>query len=101
MEAFGAAVLAVFGVYGILNILHKLCCRLLCGACRRCRIVIYVEGKSDSIESAVRSLMLKNPNAEIVIAEEGKSRELCEIIDKLCCDCERIHIAKISEKREE
>lgn len=93
MEAIGAAILAVFGVYGILNIVHRLCCRLLRGTCCHDRIVIYVEGQSESIESTVRSLMLKNPNAEIIIANDGKNCELCDILDRLCHDCERIHTA--------
>lgn len=97
VEAIGAAVLAVFGVYGILNIAHKLCCRLLRKTCCRDRITIYVDGTPESIESTVRSLLVKNPNAEIIIADNGQSRELCYILDRLCGDCARVHIAKDEE----
>lgn len=98
MEPFVAALLAVFGVYGIISLVHQLCCRLLCEP--RCcnRIVIYVEGKIDNIESTVRSLMLKNPDAEIVIADEC-SGEQHEILEKLCRDYTQVHIAPISENK--
>lgn len=90
MTMLGAALLAVFGVYGMLTFAGQVLDRLCRKDCSS--VLIYVRGESESIESTVRTLMLKNPGAEIIITDEGKSKELREILDMLCRDCARVHI---------
>ena len=97
MDAFATALLAVFGVYGILNLVRKICDWLLAKSRSADHVVIYVKGSSESIETTVRTLMLRNPCAEIIVVDEGKSGEMREILDRLCQDCARIHIGRLGE----
>ena len=93
MSSIGAAILAIFGVYGMMTLLEKLCNILLgkVGGCER--IVIYVKGDCKNIEGVVRSLMIKNPVAEIIVTDSEKSDELSNILDKLCQDNTQVHIS--------
>jgi hypothetical protein len=91
MEAFAVAVLTVFAVYGVITLVKEAAERLLRGSDEK--VLIYLRAKEESLEAAVRELMIKNPRAEIIVIDEGKSREVREILDNLCRDFARVHIA--------
>ena len=91
----GVAVLAVLAVFGAMSLLRDLCCCLLRRGAPCDSVLIDVRGSSESVEGTVRSLMLKNPNAEIIIVDEGKSREMREILDRLCRECAQVHIERV------
>ncbi len=94
MYAAGVAVMCVFAVYGIITFVHSICEKLLRkGICDR--VLIYVKSSAKNTEGVVRSLMLKNPGAEIIVVDEGDSIELRKILDHLCQDYARVHIARL------
>ncbi|MBQ7793049.1 MAG: hypothetical protein IJ366_00875 [Clostridia bacterium] len=94
MYAIAIAVMSVFAVWGVMCILRDVCERLLSGG--KCdRVIIYVKSDAERVEGVVRSLMLKNPTAEIVVADEGCADELRSIVDKLCRDYACVHIGKL------
>ncbi len=96
MQAAIVAIMSVFAVYGLLCLLEKICERLLSG--KNCdRIIIYVKSSGERLEYTVRSLMLKNPTAEIIIADDEHVGEIREIADKLASDYGRIHIGRMKE----
>lgn len=88
------AIMAIFAVWGVIDILSDILGRVLKGnSCDR--IIIYVKSDKARIEGVVRSLMLKNPTAEIVVLNEGNNGELRAVIDKLCRDFACVHIGKL------
>lgn len=88
------AIMSVFAVYGFLCLLEKICERLLSG--KNCdRIIIYVKSAGERLEYTVRSLMIKNPTAEIIIADNEHAGEIREIADKLAHDYARIHVGRM------
>lgn len=95
MTAVVVAVLSVFAVYGVLSLVREVCVQLLANAGEYDRIIIYVKSDSERMEGIVRSLMIKNPTAEIVIVPKDKGQEVREIIDKLSSDYGRIHIGRM------
>lgn len=95
MPPVAVAVFSVFAVYGIICVVKELCEKLLGKFCDCDRIIIYVKTDCERLESVVRSLMIKNPNAEIIVAESDKSAEVREIADRLCRDCAKIHIGRV------
>ncbi len=94
MYEIAVAVMAVFAVWGIIDIISGALSRILStSSCDR--IVIYVKSDKARLEGVVRSLMLKNPTAEIVIVEEDAKDELRTVIDKLCRDFAKIHMGRL------
>lgn len=94
MQAIAVAIMSVFAVYGLLCLIEKICERALKG--KYCdRIIIYVKTAGERLEYTVRSLMIKNPTAEIIIAESEYADEIREIADKLAHDYGRIHIGRL------
>lgn len=97
MQAIAVAIMSVFAVYGLLCLLEKLCDRVLKG--KNCdRIIIYVKSAGERLEYTVRSLMIKNPTAEIIIADDEHAGEIREIADKLASDYGRIHIGRLEKE---
>ena len=97
MQAVVVAIMSVFAVYGLLCLLEKFCERVLKG--RDCdRIIIYVKSADERLEYTVRSLMIKNPTAEIIIADSENAGEIREIADKLAHDYARIHVGRLEKK---
>ncbi|MEE0944073.1 MAG: hypothetical protein UIM24_01290 [Clostridia bacterium] len=95
MTAVVVAVLSVFAVYGVMALIREICVQILANAGEYDRIIIYVKSDAERMEGVVRSLMVKNPTAEIVIVPKEKGGEVREIIDKLSCDYGRIHIGRM------
>ena len=94
MEFIVFSIVLVFAVYGIAVLIGKWICRFL--ACGEDKIIIYVKSNEQRIEAVVRSLMVNNPCAEIIVVDEGKSESMREILDKLCVECARLHIKRRS-----
>ena len=94
MQAATVAIMSVFAVYGFLCLLERVCERLLKG--KNCdKIIIYVKSAGERLEYTVRCLMIKNPTAEIIIADDEHAGEIREIADKLAGDYGRIHIGRM------
>ena len=97
MQTAIVAIMSVFAVYGLLCLLEKICERLL--SAKNCdRIIIYVKSSGERLEYTVRSLMLRNPTAEIIICDDEHAGEIREIADKLAGDYGRIHIGRLERK---
>ncbi len=92
------AIMSVFAVYGLISIIREICTQFLVKAGESDRIVIYVKSNTERIEGVVRSLMIKNPGAEIIVTSKDKGGEVREIIDKLSRDYGRIHIGRLEIK---
>lgn len=95
MTAVVVSVLSVFAVYGVMALIREICTQLLANAGEYDRIIIYVKSNSERVEGVVRSLMIKNPTAEIVIVPKENGDEVREIIDRLSRDYGRIHIGRM------
>ncbi|MBS7298312.1 MAG: hypothetical protein KIG65_04455 [Eubacteriales bacterium] len=98
MDAVVIAILSVFAVYGVLALIKEICSLLLSNTGDLDRIVIYLKSDAERLENAARTLMLKNPTAEIVIIPKDKSTEIREIADKLSRDFACIHIGRLETK---
>ena len=96
MEFILISAIMIFAVYGVSVVAKRLCARVLCGAYENDKILIYVKSKEERIEAVVRSLMINNPGAEIIVVDEGKSENMRIILDKLTAECARIHIKRKS-----
>lgn len=95
MTAVVVSVLSVFAVYGVMALIREICTQLLANAGEYDRVIIYVKSNSERVEGVVRSLMIKNPTAEIVIVPKENGGEVREIIDRLSRDYGRIHIGRM------
>lgn len=84
MTAFTVAVLSVFAVYGVITAVKEICVGLLANAEKDDKIIICVKSNAERAEGAVRSLMLKNPTAEIILIPEGDNRDIDVIAAELC-----------------
>lgn len=95
MEFIIFSIVLIFAVYGAAVIVKRWICRFTaCGGDDK--IIIYVKSNEQRIEAVVRSLMVNNPCAEIIVVDEGKSESMREILDKLCVECARLHIKRRS-----
>ncbi len=83
------AIMSVFAVLGVINILSGICTHLLRKGTYG-KITIYVESEAGNLEGDVRSLLLKNPTAEIVIKDTGEKERV--IVERLERDNPRIHL---------
>lgn len=98
VQAAAIAIMSVFAVYGLLCLLEKICKGILKG--RYCdRIIIYVKSAGERLEYTVRSLMIRNPTAEIIIADDEHADEIREIADKLAHDYGRIHVGRLDNEK--
>lgn len=95
MTAVVVSVLSVFAVYGVMALIREICTQLLANAGEYDRVIIYVKSNSERVEGVVRSLMIKNPTAEIVIVPKENGGEVRGIIDRLSRDYGRIHIGRM------
>ena len=92
MEFLIFSIVLIFAVYGVAVIVKRWICRFM--TCEgNDKIIIYVKSSEERIEAVVRSLMINNPCAEIIVVDEGKSEALRQILDKLCSECARLHIS--------
>ncbi len=88
------AIMAVFAVWGVADILRD-ACKILLRSGKKDRIIIYVRSDTERVEGVVRSLMLNNPTAEIVVLDESSKAELRSIVDRLCREYPCVHIGKL------
>ncbi len=68
------AILSVFAVWGMMDIVGKVCDRLL-GRKPSGKITIYLDCAANAIECMARSLLRKNPTAEIIIVSDDKESQ--------------------------
>ncbi len=93
MEFIITSIILIFAVYGIAVLVGRWICRFMaCGG--EDKIIIYVKSNEQRVETVVRSLMIHNPSAEIIVVDEGKSENMGKILDSLCTECARIHIRR-------
>lgn len=97
MSAGGICVMAVLAVYGLYEIVRAAAARLL-RKCVRAKedVVIFVRG-GENVEGTVRTLAIKNPGAEIVIADDLKFARERFAADKLSGG--RIHTGHIEREK--
>lgn len=97
MQAVTVAVMSVFAVCGFWYIAEKICAYLL--DCKSCdRIVMYVSKPDEKLEYTVRSQIMKNPNAEIVIEETACTEETRKIAEHLAECYPQVYLGELEIK---
>ncbi|MDO4618125.1 MAG: hypothetical protein Q4B31_01215 [Clostridia bacterium] len=95
MEAFTLAFLSLFAVYGIISMIDSIVDGIYQKRRGTDRVLIYVKSTEERIEGLIRHLVYKNPNAEIIIANDEDRQEIREILDKLTKEYASVSIGRM------
>lgn len=90
-------VLYAFAIVGALSLCAFVYRRIMHGNTHS-TVIAEIPDSCENAECIIRCLMCQNPRSEIYIINRSKSNETNQILQKLCMDYERIHIADEQEQ---